>query len=295
MNRNSFIFITLYLILSNSVHAQPFPSNQDSQLAQQVEQLRSIVLEQDSRLVQQQQEIQALRGDNEVLSHKLEQVKQQQQDIYLDIDQRLRQLQEGISLDKGESEDATPGVDGMATSEESITDSTQPTPSLTESSPPSSAMDSTETPAMEGDESLSNKSTATDKQPEGAEEPEQEKKLYQNAFKQLQDKSYGNAIEGFNVFLSNYPKGEFADNAQYWLGESYYANKQFNEALLAFQKLVSQYPDSPKRAHAELKIGYVHYELKDYASAKTALEGVVQNYPGTAAARLAEQRLSKIE
>jgi TolA-binding protein len=44
-----------------------------------------------------------------------------------------------------------------------------------------------------------------------------------------------------------------------------------------------------------LKVAYCQYELKAFRNARTTLEGVVSTYPGTESARLAEQRLTKLE
>ncbi|EIJ42822.1 tol-pal system protein YbgF [Beggiatoa alba B18LD] len=63
------------------------------QVMQQVDQLRKTVLEQDAKLSQQETELQKLRGDNEVLTYQLEQLRKQQQDTYVDIDNRLKEIQ----------------------------------------------------------------------------------------------------------------------------------------------------------------------------------------------------------
>ena len=85
-----------------------------------------------------------------------------------------------------------------------------------------------------------------------------------------------------------------ADNAQYWLGEAYYVNKQYPESLAAFQRVVEKFPGSRKLPDALLKIGYCDYELKDYSAARSALEQVAAKYPDSASARLAQQRLEKM-
>jgi tol-pal system protein YbgF len=121
-----------------------------------------------------------------------------------------------------------------------------------------------------------------------------DKGAYQAAFDLLKAGQYDRAIAGFQAFLSTYPNSALADNAQYWLGEAYYVNKQFPESLAAFQRVVEKFPGSRKLPDALLKIGYCDYELKDYSAARSALEQVPAKFPDSASARLAQQRLEKM-
>lgn len=118
---------------------------------------------------------------------------------------------------------------------------------------------------------------------------------YQAAFDLLKDGKYQEAISAFRQFLVTFPASTLADNAQYWLGESHYVTRQYAEALRQFQTVVDKYPESRKIPDALLKIGYCNYELKNYPAARTALNQVVSRFGDTTAARLASQRLAKME
>ena len=99
----------------------------------------------------------------------------------------------------------------------------------------------------------------------------------------------------FQQFLVTYPDSELADNAQYWLAETYYVTRQFDEALAAFKVVIHDYPRSRKVPDALLKMGYCNYELKRWDAARGALNQVRTDYPETTAARLAGQRLERME
>jgi TolA-binding protein len=71
--------------------------------------------------------------------------------------------------------------------------------------------------------------------------------------------------------------------------------KQYPDALRDFKTVLDKYPDSRKTPDALLKIGYCNYELKNYPEARSALGQVVSRYGDTTAARLAGQRLTKME
>jgi tol-pal system protein YbgF len=117
---------------------------------------------------------------------------------------------------------------------------------------------------------------------------------YQAAFLLLKDSQYDQAIAAFTKFLADFPDSSLADNAQYWLGEAYYVNKDYPTALSAFQRVVDKYPQSRKVPDALLKVGYCHYELKQWDQARTVLGTVTSRYADTPAGRLAQQRLEKM-
>lgn len=114
---------------------------------------------------------------------------------------------------------------------------------------------------------------------------------YQTAFDALKQGRYDESSRLFAQFLRNNPDHDLADNAQYWLGESYYVTQNYETALQTFRAMTERYPDGDKSADAELKIGYCLYELGQYASAQQALQNVVTRYSGSTVARLAESRL----
>jgi tol-pal system protein YbgF len=117
---------------------------------------------------------------------------------------------------------------------------------------------------------------------------------YQAAFDLLKQGKYDESAAAFRDFLKKYPGSGLADNAQYWLGESYYVSQKYKEALAEFDTVLSRYPDSRKTPDALLKAGFCHYELKQWPDARRDLSGVVQKFPGTAAAKLASQRLEQM-
>jgi len=117
---------------------------------------------------------------------------------------------------------------------------------------------------------------------------------YRNAFNLLKQSRYERAITAFRDFLASYPDSEYADKAQFWLGEAFYVNRLFEQALVEYNVLLQNYPDSRKLAQAQLKAGFCQLELGQIEPAKQQLEDLIQHYPGTTAARLAQDRLKKI-
>lgn len=118
---------------------------------------------------------------------------------------------------------------------------------------------------------------------------------YQAAFELLKEQRYEPAAMAFQQFLVTYPDSELADNAQYWLAESHYVTQVFEQALNEFEVVITKFPRSRKVPDALLKMGYCSYELEQWDAARTSLERVQAEYPETTAARLAGQRLERMD
>lgn len=118
---------------------------------------------------------------------------------------------------------------------------------------------------------------------------------YEAAFELLKEQRYEAAGTAFQQFLRAFPESPLANNAQYWLAESYYVTDQFAAALAEFQLVVSAYPRSGKIPDALLKIGYSNYELQQWAAARAALQRVTDDFPDSTAARLAAQRVRRMD
>jgi tol-pal system protein YbgF len=118
---------------------------------------------------------------------------------------------------------------------------------------------------------------------------------YQAAFDLIQARKYDEANAAFTSFLSQFPTSPLADNAQYWLAETHYVRGQYQNALPEFRKVIETYPQSAKLPDALLKVGFCQAELGDRAAARTSLQEVMRQFPDTTAARLASQRLDRLQ
>lgn len=117
---------------------------------------------------------------------------------------------------------------------------------------------------------------------------------YKAAYAALGRHDHAEAIAGFRQFIARWPDHDYADNAQYWLGEAFYDQKDYQTALTEFRKVVKVYPSGNKAPDALLKIGYCYAKLADDANARDVLAQVIEIYPKTDAARLAAKRLDEL-
>ena len=118
---------------------------------------------------------------------------------------------------------------------------------------------------------------------------------YEASLDILKQQDYAAAGNAFRQFLATYPDSLLADNAQYWLAETYYVTESFDEALRQFELVLTGYPRSLKRPDALLKIGFCQYALERYDEARSTLRRVEDEYADTTAATLAGQRLRRMD
>jgi tol-pal system protein YbgF len=116
---------------------------------------------------------------------------------------------------------------------------------------------------------------------------------YRAAVDLVKAAKYTDAIAALHAFLEHYPHHDYADNAQYWLGEVSYAQKDYQHALTEFRATIEQYPRGNKVPDALLKVGYCYLALGQTEKARAVLEQVVNLYPKSEPAALAAKRLEQ--
>ena len=209
-----------------------------------------------NQLGQLRTEVQDLRGQVEELQQQIEQIKQSQRSQYLDLDGRLNRLEGGAA---------------PAASSSSVPASPAPV---------QAASAGTITPS----ESVGGVMAGMD-----------ERSAYNHAFEALKASDYVESSRRFRDFLAVFPGGQYAPNASYWLGESYYVTQNYALAGEQFQSLLDRFPTHDKAAGALLKLGLAQYGLKDYRGADATLHQVLQRYPGSDVARTADDRLRAMQ
>ncbi len=120
------------------------------------------------------------------------------------------------------------------------------------------------------------------------------KSLYDASYNDYLKGNHDLAIRGFQQYLDEFPGTDLADNATYWIGESYYRQRRFRQAIQQFDEVLARYGRSDKTAGALLKKGYSHLELGERAPGIGELQKVLRQFPTSDEANLARQRLREI-
>lgn len=118
--------------------------------------------------------------------------------------------------------------------------------------------------------------------------------LYRQGMDAMQGEGGGaKAREFFSRFLELYPKHKLAANARYWIGETYYGEKNYEQAILEFQEVIQHHSDKEKAPAALLKQGMAFRELGDKKSATYDFKRVIEEYPKSEEAKLAKEKLNE--
>ena len=126
-----------------------------------------------------------------------------------------------------------------------------------------------------------------------ASDPAKESQEYEAALNQFKAGKYKEAAAGFGAFVQKYPASSLAPNAQYWLGNAWYAQRDCKRAIEAQSVVTTKYADSAKAPDAWLAIATCQQELGNPTGTKRSLETVIAKYPTAPAAETARERLKK--
>ena len=119
--------------------------------------------------------------------------------------------------------------------------------------------------------------------------------LYNRAKLSFDKNKFEPARIGFNQFISKYPDSENADNALFWIGETFFREKQYKKAILEYQKVIEKYPRGNKVAAALLKQGLAFNHIGEGSNAKLILNELIRRFPKSKEADISRTNLKKIK
>lgn len=99
----------------------------------------------------------------------------------------------------------------------------------------------------------------------------------------------------FEGVLQADPSGDLADNAIFWIGETYFAAKDYASAVRHYQRVVSDYSTQNKAPDALFKIAMAQERTGDLALARRTLQQVIERYPYSSPASSAKAELERIK
>jgi tol-pal system protein YbgF len=237
-----------------------------------------------------QQEIQALRGRIDVESHDLKTMQQQLQNMYQDLDNRLANKAGEGKLSSAPTTTKLDAAPIPSVPNKNVTNApVVPNKTVTKS------FNKTFDKSISAPTSNNTNLSAPIVNADTGKHFIQEQDAYLIGYNNIKNHEYNKAIIAMQNYLQNFPKGQYAANAHYWLGELYLINNDSKKAIVEFQTVINEYPNDPKIADAKLKIGFIYYDNGQTAQAKQQLLAVKKEYPGTTVAQLAASRLRDIK
>ena len=119
-------------------------------------------------------------------------------------------------------------------------------------------------------------------------------RLYETAQADYFAGQWSSAISGFEAFLRAFPRSEQADDAQLYIGETYFAQNQWTEAIAAYNQLIQSYPGTNSVPVAYYKRGLAQERLGQIDAARASWEAAAKSFPDSDAGRLAKQNLDRL-
>jgi tol-pal system protein YbgF len=149
-------------------------------------------------------------------------------------------------------------------------------------------------PSSSGNMSLPGAPPAAAQPPAAAAGPASENELYTLAKQAFDRGDYQEARDGFQKLLLQYPKAKNANNAQFWIGETFYRQKEYEQAILEYQTAIEKYPGGNKVQASLLKQGFAFAGMGDKANARLILQELIEKYPDSSEAKIARQKMSTL-
>ncbi len=102
------------------------------------------------------------------------------------------------------------------------------------------------------------------------------------------------SVQQFREFLRGNPKSPLADNAQYWIGEAYFAQSDYNRSIIELNEVLLKYPQGDQVPGALLALATSFSNSGDKIDAKLILQKLISDHPKSEEAQIARQQLQAL-
>ncbi|MCX8085217.1 MAG: tol-pal system protein YbgF [Calditerrivibrio sp.] len=117
--------------------------------------------------------------------------------------------------------------------------------------------------------------------------------LYNLALELYRSGRYEESINKFRSFSVRFPNDSLADNALFWMGESYLNLGNLEKAIEAYQAVIENYPQENKVPDAMLKLGIALERSGKKEQAIDILKKLILNFKFADAANTARSKLKE--
>ncbi len=103
--------------------------------------------------------------------------------------------------------------------------------------------------------------------------------IYEEGVRGLIVGDHDTAVRNFRDFMRANPSSPYADDAQFWVGESYFRKGQYHRAIIEFNQVVTAHSSGDKAPAALVRQAEVFRIVGDRVDARLSLQKVIKNYP----------------
>jgi tol-pal system protein YbgF len=118
---------------------------------------------------------------------------------------------------------------------------------------------------------------------------------YRNALMLYGKNKLADARAAFQQVFDSDPSGDLADNALYWIGETWFAAGDYSAATRYYGRVIKEYGEQNKAPDAMFKTGIAFEKTGDLAMARKTFQEVLSRYPYSTPAASAKLELQRIK
>lgn len=105
---------------------------------------------------------------------------------------------------------------------------------------------------------------------------------------------FADARAAFEKVFGTEPSGDLADNALFWVGETYFAEKNYTKAMEYYRRVTTEFAQQNKAPDSMFKTALAYERTGDLAMARETLRELMRIYPYSSSAASAKQELQRI-
>jgi tol-pal system protein YbgF len=124
--------------------------------------------------------------------------------------------------------------------------------------------------------------------------PEGKEQLFDEAYKRYQAGQFEEARRLFRTFITRFGRDDRADNAQYWIGQSYYEERKYAAAIAEYKKVLDNFPHSDAVDGAMYGMALAFVELKYCTEGEAYLQELIKRFPRSAMVEKAGKKLKEV-
>jgi len=118
---------------------------------------------------------------------------------------------------------------------------------------------------------------------------------YRNAIMLFGKNRLADARTVFQQVFDADPTGDLADNALFWIGETYFVAGDYATAMRYYARVTKEFADQNKAPDAMYKLALAYEKSGDVGMARTTLEECIKKYPYSSPAASAKVELKRIK
>jgi tol-pal system protein YbgF len=103
--------------------------------------------------------------------------------------------------------------------------------------------------------------------------------IYETAYVDFAKGDFQSAIAGFRDFVGRFPTNDFSDDAQFMIGQSFYALGDYPNAIAEFRRVLDRYPSADRVPQAMYSLGQAYLKIDDVATAREYFKILAARYP----------------